>query len=73
MSDQQQKPGQQQPKRPEPTTSYQLPRVKVRWAKGGELTDGRYDAALGIIETTKARRPVMVSVHSGVVEWWALA
>jgi hypothetical protein len=73
MSDQQRQ--QQPPKKPEPTTpaTDQLQKVTVRWAKGGELTPGRYDAERGIIETTKARRPVMVSVHSGVVEWWALA
>ncbi|HKO83752.1 MAG TPA: hypothetical protein VJ140_04130 [Actinomycetota bacterium] len=65
---------QQQPKKPDPPPAADpLPKVKVRWARGGELTDGRYDADRGVIHTTRAKRPVTVSVHSGVVEWWAPA
>lgn len=46
-----------------------LLRVKVRWAKGGELSDGEFDPLSGVIYTTRARHPVIISIHSGVAEW----
>jgi hypothetical protein len=69
-------PKQQQPnKKPEPPAPEPardgLMKVEIKWLKGGHLKPGKYDPDRGIIFTERANRPVMVSVHSGVVEWWA--
>ncbi len=57
---------------PAPLEPPGLPRVKIKWAKGGRLEDGRIDLERGVIYTTRSRGPVIVSIHSGVVEWSSL-
>jgi hypothetical protein len=65
---QQQKPDPKKAETPADSQPRLVP-VKIRWAKGGELGDGRFDVETGVVYATRARRPVISSIHSGAIDW----
>jgi hypothetical protein len=44
-------------------------KVKIRWAKGGELGSGEFDEQTGLVYATRARREVIASLHGSAIEW----